>query len=573
MKALVISAAALLLSVVALSAAPETMRRYVLAAGANSGGEERIPLRYALSDAEKFAEVMVRVGGVAADDVVLLKDPNRSGLSLAMRELARKVEAQREHGRTEVLVYYSGHADESGLMLGEDRVGYRDVRSLLDGIPADVRIAVLDACASGAITRIKGGTRRRAFQIDTSDARGYAFLTSSSAEETAQESDRIRSSFFTHYLVSGMSGAADASGDGKVTLSEAYQFAFRETLARTVETQAGAQHPAYQINLSGTGDIVMTDVRQTSAGLVIGEEVRGRLFIQNRDELLVAELYKQEGRSVELGLAPGTYEIHLDRSGELFRSVTEVAVGERAELAAAQFKPAKREPTVIRGGPPAMMRLAGKIRIELHLGRVGPQPQLPLATREETAPAADAARTEIESFVPSAADVQPWSALAGLGVGYWVSDQLAVTLRYSALGSELNNTTGPESVGFLPSQVDVRLSSVLLGASRYFDVPGLPPTVQVHLSTAAGTYLAREEGRTVDQDLSGEGSLRWRRTSNAFGGQVAAGFDMRVSRRFMAGARVAYNAMADFDEPLAGRSNYNGGEFSLAIGWVFGSSR
>ena len=113
---------------------------------------------------------------------------------------------------------------------------------------------------------------------------GYAFLTSSSADEAAQESDAIGASFFTHYLVSGMRGAADVSGEGKITLSEAYQFAFHETLARTTTTQGGAQHPAYDINLSGTGDIVMTDVRQTSASVLLTEELAGRFFVRNASE-------------------------------------------------------------------------------------------------------------------------------------------------------------------------------------------------------------------------------------------------------------------------------------------------
>ena len=94
--------------------------------------------------------------------------------------------------------------------------------------------------------------------------RGHAFLTSSAETEAAQESDRIRASYFTHYLISGFRGAADLSGDGKVTLNEAYQFAFNETLGRTVDTKGGAQHPSYDINMSGTGDVVMTDVRQTT---------------------------------------------------------------------------------------------------------------------------------------------------------------------------------------------------------------------------------------------------------------------------------------------------------------------
>src|SRR6185436_8809935 len=117
-------------------------------------------------------------------------------------------------GRIEVLVYYSGHADEQGLLLGDDRYSYRTLRDRLDQIPADVRIAILDACASGAFTRLKGGRVRPAFLVDESaNMRGHAFLTSSAATETAQESDRIRASYFTHYLISCFRVAADLSGD------------------------------------------------------------------------------------------------------------------------------------------------------------------------------------------------------------------------------------------------------------------------------------------------------------------------------------------------------------------------
>ena len=212
----------------------EPLRRYVLAAGANSGGADRVELR----DAERFANVMVGMGGVDAADRTLLSEPDLTTFRDAMELLSREVAAG--SGRTEVVIYYSGHADERGLMLGSERLSYRDLRAMMDAIDTDVRIAVLDACASGAITRIKGGQRKEAFLVDvSSDTRGYAFLTltSSSAEETAQESDRLRGSFFTHYLVSGMRGAADVSRDGKVTLNEAYQFAFHETLAQTVDTR------------------------------------------------------------------------------------------------------------------------------------------------------------------------------------------------------------------------------------------------------------------------------------------------------------------------------------------------
>src|SRR6185436_8203850 len=82
---------------------------------------------------------------------------------------------------------------------------------------------------------------------------------------------------------------------------------------RTVDTRGGAQHPSYDINLSGSGDVVMTDVRQTTATLVLGEELDGRFFVRNAAQELVVELYKPFGRKIELGLEPGTYDVRLDR--------------------------------------------------------------------------------------------------------------------------------------------------------------------------------------------------------------------------------------------------------------------
>ena len=153
-----------------------------------------------ITDAERFARVMVELGGVSAANQIVLKEPKLrelldalDTLSLRVRESVRLGAA--DESRTEIILYYSGHADEKGLLLGEDRYSYRSLRDRLDLIPADVRIAVLDACASGAFTRIKGGRARPAFLVDQSaNMRGHAFLTSSAATEAAQESDRIRAS-------------------------------------------------------------------------------------------------------------------------------------------------------------------------------------------------------------------------------------------------------------------------------------------------------------------------------------------------------------------------------------------
>ncbi len=210
---------------------------------------------------------------------------------------------------------------------------------------------MLDACASGAVTRPKGGKVRSPFTVDqSSDMRGQAFLASSSADESAQESDRLGGSFFTHYLISGMRGAADVSGDGRVTLNEAYQFAFNETLSRTVGTRGGPQHPVYDITMSGTGDVIVTDLRQTTAGFVVAAPVEGRFYVLDDRKRLVLEFYKPAGREVDIGLEPGVYDVRFERDPRALRGRLEIkegaAPGARPRRASA---PASLEFTRLRG--------------------------------------------------------------------------------------------------------------------------------------------------------------------------------------------------------------------------------
>src|SRR5207247_6496938 len=107
----------------------------------------------------------------------------------------------------------------------------------------------------------------------------------------------------------------------------------------TVDTKGGAQHPSYDINMSGTGDVVMTDVRQTTATLVLGEELEGRFFIRTTAQELVVELYKPRGRKVELAIEPGVYDVRVERDKESLTTRAEVADGGRVVLDPRPFRP------------------------------------------------------------------------------------------------------------------------------------------------------------------------------------------------------------------------------------------
>jgi uncharacterized caspase-like protein len=338
---------------------PSRLRRFALVAGANSGGAERAPLRFAVTDARDVADVLVELGGVAATDVSMLENPDAATLAGTIAGFAPRMQGD-DGARVEFVFYYSGHSDEEGLLLGNERVGYRDLKAQVDALPADVRIIVLDSCSSGALTRLKGGQRRAPFLIDASTkVTGHAFLTSASEDEAAQESDRIGGSFFTHYLVSGLRGAADTTADGKVTLSEAYQYAFHETLQRTEQSAAGPQHAAYDIRLVGTGDLVMTDLRQGVADLELAADLRGRIFVRRPGGALVAEVRKVDDRPTRLSVPPGPYEVRLEDGHGVWGATVALTHGDTRAVERQHFTKLALEPTVSRGAAAPQAGLNG----------------------------------------------------------------------------------------------------------------------------------------------------------------------------------------------------------------------
>ncbi|MDR2732385.1 MAG: caspase family protein, partial [Fibromonadaceae bacterium] len=341
----------LLVFVAFLSAAPQKVERFLLVAGANDGGKDRVKLRYAESDANSFANVLSQMGGVDKNNILRVFNPSAQTMQNSFAELEKRLQSKDPNARKEVFVYYSGHADDKGLRLGGDVYSWADFRKSVNGINADVKVAVLDACGSGAITRTKGGVSRPAFLQDaSSEMKGYAFLTSSSENEASQESDRLKGSFFTHALVSGLRGAADMTGNGKVTLNEAYQFAFNETLQSTQNTSAGSQHPNRDMNLAGTGDVVMTDLRETSAVLTLDSNLEGRFFIRDAQGNLFAELHKIRGRQIELGMPAGKYSVQMEAPSKVWMAnEIQIAEGKKTTLSIKDMKNIERETAVARG--------------------------------------------------------------------------------------------------------------------------------------------------------------------------------------------------------------------------------
>jgi hypothetical protein len=331
-----------------------------------------------------------------------------------------------------LFVFYSGHGDAESLHLKGTRLETRELRELVDGSGATVRILVVDACHSGGFTRRKGGHAGPAFAIDLVDhiqSTGLAILSSSTDGEDSQESERLRASFFTHYLASALRGAADDDNDGRITLSEAFSYASQRTIAATAQTAAGPQHPTYRYDLTGREDPVLTFTMAQQGVGSLRFPSDGNYVIQRRDRdgPMVAEVTVQHMARV-VAVSPGEYFVTRRAPDHLMQGKFTVASG-----AAIVVDPAVMETT-------AYARVIRKGGTEL--------------------------RTSLGAFVTGGV----WGGLGSFGLGPQVA--AGIRIDRATFSAELRGHFSYASAG--PTQSDLGSSISEVGAValalRMFDV-------------------------------------------------------------------------------------------------------
>ncbi len=305
----------LLASSLLLGEAHADVRRFALLVANNEGDNSSERLYFAEEDAEKVHDALLDVGGYEPEDISVLLGEERNDLHAEFGHIRRAVARAKEAGDEVVfLFYYSGHADDDGLQLGRTRVPFEDLELMLAKSGADVRLALIDACDSGQMTRRKGGTLAPSFVFDVSErlgAEGTVIITSSADDEASQESDEIGGSYFTHYLVSGMRGAADNNADQFVTLAEVYEYVYEETVLKTAQSSLGTQHPTYEWDLSGEGDVVLADLQPATAALVFPAGIGGSYSVFDVGRRTFVGEVSAGGHDTRLALKPGNYLVQV----------------------------------------------------------------------------------------------------------------------------------------------------------------------------------------------------------------------------------------------------------------------
>jgi uncharacterized caspase-like protein len=245
------------------------------------------------------------------------RPPTRAAVSASIADLASRVGAvTRAGGAAELYFVFAGHGDvDAGvgfLELQDARFTSQDLEAMLRTIAATQSHVILDSCNSFfVISARKPGGRPVATTADLARSLSErwpnvgVFLSTSSEAEVFEWSE-LQAGIFSHAVRSGLSGAADANGDGVVSYEEL------RTFVSVASTQI--KNPLYRPKVFARGPganpaapLVSLAGAHGTALRIDGPEIR--LTLRDADEIPLVDLHKEDGAVVTVRL-PDRWAAH-----------------------------------------------------------------------------------------------------------------------------------------------------------------------------------------------------------------------------------------------------------------------
>ncbi len=341
---------------------------FALVIGYNGGRPGLADLRYADDDAVRFALFFAGLNPEGATDrISLLAEvdaetragldkaglavfpkglPTRRQVFSAFRDLAQRL-AARPRGTPRVLyVVYAGHGLHGRILLRpetatEAALTGAELRSALADLSAvdpDLKTFIfVDACRSESLFAERGdgepdfGAAITAFDRPTESA-SVGILTAAQNGKPAGELRSLHAGYFSHVLVSGLSGAADANADDIVTFGELAAFVAFNTQRLT------GQLPWFSAP-NGDLNLRAIDHRGLHAKLVFSAAAPGRYLVAATGGLPVfVEVFAPLDRALRLVLPAGRYQVvRTLNNRRTFRTSVELRPDESVDLSVATW--------------------------------------------------------------------------------------------------------------------------------------------------------------------------------------------------------------------------------------------
>jgi len=310
---------------------------FALVVGVNASSSPGVvPLRYADDDAARYLELYRALGArtyllsrldentrrlhpQAAAEAV---PPRRAELRQAVEALTRDIAQARAAGvRSTLYVLYAGHGDVSdagwSLTLEDGRLdGSALLSEVIERAGAEQTHVIVDACHAYllALPRGPGGERRPApgfVALEASSRAGrVGYLLSSSASGESHEWAGFEAGVFSHEMRSGLYGAADVDGDGRVTYAEIAAFVARANAAIKGERY----RPKVYARPPRDGDLLL-DLRASRENdlRLDGSASAGHYLIEDTRGVRIADFHGNGVTPVRLVRPPGEGALYLRR--------------------------------------------------------------------------------------------------------------------------------------------------------------------------------------------------------------------------------------------------------------------
>ena len=239
------------------SAAPRDPNAYAVVIGIEKYRQDGIPsVDFAARDAQAMYDYLTQAMGFDPKNVVLLTD-----------EYATKTDLEKTFGqwlenrvdvKSRVFVYYAGHGapnavtGEGYLVPYEADPNYLEDTAFplsrlyadLGKLPTTDVTVVLDACFSGQGGRslIVKGARPLMTAVKQKTPGGIVVLAAAASNQISASDPQDRHGLLTYYMLSGLHGAANVNGDGRITTAELYSYV-RPAVERAARLQNIEQTP------------------------------------------------------------------------------------------------------------------------------------------------------------------------------------------------------------------------------------------------------------------------------------------------------------------------------------------
>jgi hypothetical protein len=191
-------------------------------------------LEFSDDDAQQVYDFLTSEAGgsVPPSHLTLLKDnaATQQNIRIAAQEMFTKA-----HSDDFILFYFSGHGLQGAFLPVDSdgvthRISHSEIKTLLLNSPGKHKMVFADACHAGSFGSHDDSDNLSQLLVESSgDASGgLGLLLSSRSEELSHEFDGIRSGVFSHFLIRGLTGAAEKNNDGFVSVNELYQYVYQQ---------------------------------------------------------------------------------------------------------------------------------------------------------------------------------------------------------------------------------------------------------------------------------------------------------------------------------------------------------